>query len=63
MRNLNSFDHVLSVVVDGSVTSSASMSGDINQLADINGTAYFHIAGLTDFDNIQPQPSAAGINN
>ena len=61
MRNLTSLDHVFSVVVDGSVTSSASMSGDINQLA-INGTAYFHIAGLSDFDNVQSQPSATGIN-
>ena len=61
MRNLTSLDHVLSVVVDGSVMSSVRMSGDINQLA-INGTAYFHIAGLTDFDSIQSRPSATGIN-
>ena len=61
MRNLTSPDHVLSVMVDGSITSSASMSGDINQLA-VNGTAYFHIAGLTDFDNIQSQPSVTGIS-
>lgn len=60
-RDLTSLNHVLSVVVDGSVTSSASMSGDINQLA-INGTAYFHIGGLTDFDNIQIQRNITGTS-
>ena len=52
MRNLTSLDYELFVVIDGYATSSASMSGDINQLA-INDTAYFHIAGLTDFNDIQ----------
>lgn len=59
MRNLTSPDHVLSVVVDRSVMSSVRMSEDINQLA-INGTAYFHIAGLTDFASIQSRSSATG---
>ena len=53
-------NYILSVVVDGSVTSLVNMSGDINQLA-INATAYFHIAGLTDFDDLQSQPNSTGM--
>lgn len=60
-RQLSSLDYVLSVVVDGSATSSVNMSGDINRLA-INDTAYFHIAGLTDFDNIQSQLNITGTS-
>lgn len=52
MRNLTSLDYELTVLVDGTIGLSTNMFGDINQLA-INGTAYFHIAGLTDFNNIQ----------
>lgn len=58
-RTAISLDYMLSVVVDGSITASARMSGDINQLA-INGTAYFHIAGLTNFDNLQNLPNTTG---
>lgn len=60
MRNLTSLDYELSVVIDRYATSSASMSRDINQLA-INDTAYFHIAGLTDFDDIQRETNTTGI--
>jgi len=61
MRNLTSLDYKLSVLVDGTIGSSADvlrdtdMSEDASQLA-INGTAYFHIAGLADFDNIPGKP-------